>query len=120
VTGECSFLSLRRGSGRPLNRILGTSYIVLAHPGEVHGIDEWKRVADTLNTANNTMIAHGLHAGYHNHDLEWKPVDGKKPIELLAASTDPSIMLQLDVGTCLEMGNDSVAWIKIETIRIDS
>src|SRR5580765_55979 len=54
-----------------LNQALGTRYIVLAHPGEVKDIDGWKRVADTLNKANTTLVSHGLHAGYHNHELEW-------------------------------------------------
>ena len=108
------------GKAIELNLILGARYIVLAHPGEVQGIDGWKRVADTLNKANKTMVDQGLHAGYHNHDLEWKPVEGQKPIELLAANTDPNIMLQLDVGTCLEMGSDPVAWIDKNPGRIRS
>jgi sugar phosphate isomerase/epimerase len=103
-----------------LNRTLSTHYVVLAHPGNVNGIDDWKRVAETLNRANDTLAGQGLHAGYHNHQLEWKPVEGQKPIELLAASTDKSIMLQLDVGTCLETGNDPVAWIERNPGRIRS
>ena len=103
-----------------LNKMLGTRYIVLAHPGKVSSLDDWKGIADTLNTANDKMKAQGLHAGYHNHDLEWKPVEGKKPIELLAATLDKSIMLQLDVGTCLATGNDPVAWIKKNPGRIRS
>jgi len=103
-----------------LNKILGTHYIVLAHPGKVSTLDDWKRVAETLNKANATMAAQGLHAGYHNHDLEWKPVEGKKPIELLASTLDKSIMLQLDVGTCLATGNDPVAWVKRNPGRIRS
>ena len=66
------------------------------------------------------MKAQGLHAGYHNHDAEWKPVDGQKPIEVLAATLDRSIMLQLDVGTCLATGNDPVAWINRNPGRIRS
>ncbi len=103
-----------------LNKALGTHYIVLAHPGNVSTIDEWKAIADKLNKANDTMKHHGLHAGYHNHDLEWKPVDGQKPMEILASSTDKSIMLQLDVGTCVETGNDPVAWIESNPGRIRS
>lgn len=103
-----------------LNGILGARYVVLASAGEVRGIDGWKRVADTLNQANATLAGHGLHAGYHNHDAEWRPVDGQKPLEVLAANTDKSIMLQLDVGTCLETGNDPVAWIKSNPGRIHS
>jgi sugar phosphate isomerase/epimerase len=108
------------GKAIELNRILGARYIVLAHPGEVTGIDDWKRVAETLNKANETMGSQGLHAGYHNHDLEWRPVAGQKPIELLAAGLDKTIMLQFDVGTCLETGNDPVAWIKKNPGRIRS
>jgi sugar phosphate isomerase/epimerase len=103
-----------------LNKALGAHYVVLAHPGKVDGIDGWKKVADTLNSANETLKGEGLHAGYHNHDLEWKPVDGKKPLELLAANTDKGVMLQLDVGTCLETGNDPVAWIRKNPGRIRS
>jgi len=44
----------------------------------------------------------GLRAGYHNHQLEFKPIDGKRPIEVLAANTSKDVMLQLDVGTSIE------------------
>jgi len=103
-----------------LNRILGSRYIVMASAGEVSRADGWKRVAETLNTAKETKKAHGLHAGYHNHDAEWRQVGDQKPIEILAANTDPSIMLQLDVGTCLEAGADPVAWVKKNPGRIRS
>jgi sugar phosphate isomerase/epimerase len=104
-----------------LNKILDTRYIVLAHPGKIGGsVDDWKQVAETLNKANDTLKSHGLHAGYHNHDLEWKLADGQKPIEILAKNTDKSIMLQLDVGTCVETGNDPAAWIDSNPGRIRS
>lgn len=103
-----------------LNKILGTRYVVLAHPGNVHSVDDWMKVAERLNAANATLAKSGLHAGYHNHQLEWKLVDGKKPIELIAANTDKSVMLQLDVGTCVETGNDPVAWINRNPGRIRS
>jgi sugar phosphate isomerase/epimerase len=104
-----------------LNQAIGARYIVLAHPGkEIPDTDGWKRIADLLNQANQTMGPQGLHAGYHNHDAEWKPIDGKKPMEILAANTDKSVMLQLDVGTCLEAGSDPVAWVKANPGRIRS
>jgi sugar phosphate isomerase/epimerase len=103
-----------------LNKILGTKYIVLAHPGNVSTLADWKQIVRLLNTANHHMSDEGLHAGYHNHDLEWKPVDGQKPMELIAANTAKSIMLQLDVGTCVEAESDPVAWIKQNPGRIRS
>ena len=104
-----------------LNRAIGARYIVLAHPGEeIKDADGWKRIADLLNQANQTMNRHGLHAAYHNHDVEWKPVGGKKPIEILATNTEKSVILQLDVGTCLEAGSDPVAWVEANPGRIRS
>lgn len=103
-----------------LNQALGSRYVVLAHPGKVGDIDGWKGIAETLNKANRTMATHGLHAGYHNHALEWKATEGQIPMQLLAANTEKSIMLQLDVGTCLETGNDPVRWVKRNPGRIRS
>ena len=41
-------------------------------------------------------------------------------MEILAKNTKPSVMLQLDVGTCVEAGTDPVAWIKEHPGRIRS
>ncbi|MDR3717192.1 MAG: sugar phosphate isomerase/epimerase [Bryobacteraceae bacterium] len=104
-----------------LNSILGSKYIVMAHPGrEIATIDGWKEVATTLNQAATKFKAAGIKAGYHNHDAEWRPIGGVKPIEVLAKNTDKDVMLQLDVGTCVATGNDPVAWIKANPGRIRS
>ena len=41
-------------------------------------------------------------------------------MEVIAKNTKPSIMLQLDVGTCLKAGSDPVAWIRANPGRIRS
>jgi sugar phosphate isomerase/epimerase len=103
-----------------LNEIIGSRYIVMAYPGDIQTLDGYKRVAETLNRAAETAKPRGIQVGYHNHGLEWKPIDGQKPIELLAAETPAGVMLQLDVGTCVETGNDPVAWIGRNPGRIRS
>ena len=108
------------GKAIELNKILGTRYVVMAHPGKVDGMDGWKKVADQLTEADGKLAAHGLHAGYHNHELEFTPHDGKRPMEILAANTPKSVMLQLDVGTCVQMNSDPVAWINANPGRIRS
>jgi sugar phosphate isomerase/epimerase len=84
------------------------------------GLDGWKEVADTLNSAADQLEPAGLKTGYHNHELEFTPVEGKRPIEILAKNTKSSVMLQLDVGTCLKAGSDPVAWIRANPGRIHS
>jgi sugar phosphate isomerase/epimerase len=101
-----------------LNRALGAEYVVMASAGRVDGLDGWKRVADTLAGAAEKFRVEGLKGGYHNHQLEFTPLEGKRPIEILAANTPKDFMLQLDVGTCVEVGSDPVAWIKANPGRI--
>jgi sugar phosphate isomerase/epimerase len=84
------------------------------------GLDGWKGIADELNAAAEKLESSGLKPGYHNHQPEWKPVDGVRPMEVLAKNTKPTVMLQLDVGTCLDAGSDPVAWIKANPGRIHS
>jgi sugar phosphate isomerase/epimerase len=103
-----------------LNGILGTRYIVLASAGDPKTLDGWKKVADTLNEGNEKFQKANFHAGYHNHDVEWRAIDGQRPMDVLATNTDKSVMLQLDVGTCVEAGQDPVAWIKKNPGRIRS
>jgi len=108
------------GHAREVNLILGSKYMVMASSHEGASQDGWKKVADTLNTASDTLTSDHLGVGYHNHQTEWKPVDGVRPMEILAKNTQPSIMLQLDVGTCIEAGSDPVEWIKANPGRIRS
>lgn len=116
-----SFTTDGIGHAIELNKILGTRYVVLASPDrKMTTIDEYGQLADTLNHANKTFELQGLHAGYHNHDAEWHSIDGQVPMQVLAAKTDKSIMLQLDVGTCVEAGADPVAWIDSHPKRIRS
>jgi sugar phosphate isomerase/epimerase len=105
---------------RDMNLIFGCKYVVVASVEPTPGPDGWVAVADTLNRAAEELEPAGLKVGYHNHQPEFTPAAGKRPLEILARSTKPSIMLQLDVGTCLAAGSDPVAWIRANPGRIRS
>jgi sugar phosphate isomerase/epimerase len=108
------------GHVRDLNLILGCKYVVLAWSDPKSGADGWKAVADELNSAADQLEPAGLKVGYHNHEAEWAAVGGQRPMDILAKSTKPSVMLQLDVGTCVEAGADPAAWIRANPGRIKS
>jgi sugar phosphate isomerase/epimerase len=103
-----------------LNLNLGSEYVVMASSQPKPGFDGWKEIADALNFAADQLEASGLKAGYHNHQLEFTPIDGVRPMEILAKNTKSSVMLQLDVGTCLEAGSDPAAWMSANPGRIRS
>ena len=105
---------------RDRNLILGSKYLVQASSKPQTSLDGWKTVAAGLNAAAEQLELTGLKAGYHNHQPEFTPIEGRRPIEILAKETKPSVMLQLDIGTCLEAGSDPVAWIRANPGRIRS
>jgi sugar phosphate isomerase/epimerase len=105
---------------RDLNLVLGSKNLVMASADLKTGPDSWKLVAERLNSAAEQLESSGLKVGYHNHEPEFTPVDGVRPIEVIAKHTQPSVMLQLDVGTCLKAGSDPVAWIRANPGRIRS
>jgi sugar phosphate isomerase/epimerase len=108
------------GRTRDLNGILGCKYIICAHADPKPDRDGWKRIADELNTAAEQLEAANLRVGYHNHTVEFIATNGQRPMEILAKNTKSSVVLQLDVGTCLEAGSDPVAWIRANPGRIRS
>ena len=103
-----------------LNLNLGSKYVVMASSQPKPGLDGWKGIAEALNFAADKLEPAGLKAGYHNHQTEFTPIAGVRPMEILAKNTKPSVMLQLDVGTCLEAGSDPVVWIRGNPGRIRS
>jgi len=103
-----------------LNQILGSKTIVMASAGRVTGLDGWKGVAETLSKATEQLKPLGMRAGFHNHKSEFVPIEGKHPMEVLAAGTPKEVTLQLDVGTCVEAGVDPIGWINANPGRIRS
>jgi sugar phosphate isomerase/epimerase len=103
-----------------LNQILGSRDIIVASAGKVTDIDGWKAFGARLNAAAEKLKPAGMFTGFHNHATEWRPIEGQRPMDVLAASTSKDVILQLDIGTCVEAGADPVAWIKANPGRTKS
>ncbi|HEY0529097.1 MAG TPA: sugar phosphate isomerase/epimerase [Gemmatimonadaceae bacterium] len=94
--------ALYRGWDRFLDaaNTLGARFITLAnvtYEERLH-LRDWRELADVLNKAGETARKHGLTFCYHSHSFELEPMEGKIPLDLLLASTDPALVkLQMDV-----------------------
>jgi sugar phosphate isomerase/epimerase len=108
------------GKAIELNEMLGSRYIVMASPPRITDLDGWKALAGTLTEASERLQPLGMFAGFHNHASEWAPVDGVRPIDVIANGTPKHFTLQLDVGTCVAAGADPVAFINAHPGRITS
>src|SRR5215471_7394662 len=103
-----------------LNQIIGSRTMVMASAPRATTIDAWKGVAAQLTSVSEQLKPLGMATGYHNHQVEWRPVDGQRPMDVLAGGTPKDVVLQFDVGTCLEVGADPIAWINSHPGRIKS
>ena len=63
-----------------------------------------RRFAATLTAAQDKLRPLGVISGFHNHQVEWRPVGGTRPMDIIAAGTPKDFVLQLDAGTCVEVG----------------
>ncbi|MCC7343002.1 MAG: sugar phosphate isomerase/epimerase [Bryobacterales bacterium] len=106
-----------------LNKIIGSKMVVMASSGlpkNEQTLDGFKKVAEALSAADAILKKSGMRAGYHNHGLEFTVMGDARPMDVIAKNTPKSVVLQLDVGTCVEMKQDPVAWIKQNPGRIRS
>jgi sugar phosphate isomerase/epimerase len=103
-----------------LNRTIGSRNIILASSPRMNGLDAWKALGERMTGVMDTLRPLGMAAGFHNHQTEWAGAIGQRPMDVLAASTPHDFVLQFDVGTCVEAGQDPVAWITANPGRIKS
>ncbi|HAB17366.1 MAG TPA: xylose isomerase [Verrucomicrobiales bacterium] len=101
-----------------LNQVLGSRYVIMAHAGPQPGLDGWRRTADILGRTSQTLSPAGLSVGYHNWDIDFRPIEGTRPIDVLTANTPKAVAFQLDVATCLAAGADPLAFIRANAGRI--
>src|SRR4051812_49175559 len=76
------------------NQILGSTCVIMASAPRVTTADGWKALGDQLTAVAAQLKPLGMATGYHNHQVEWKPVDGKRPMDVLAARTPRDVVLQ--------------------------
>ena len=70
-------------------------------------LDDWKRHAATFNRAAAQAKSAGLRFAYHNHDFEFKAIDGTRPFDILLKETDPSLVdFEMDLYWVVFGGGD--------------
>ncbi|HEY4873971.1 MAG TPA: sugar phosphate isomerase/epimerase [Puia sp.] len=86
----------------------GLPYLVCAYtPTET--LDDIKSSIEVLNKTGELCKKAGITFAYHNHDFEFKEVDGKIPYHLLLSETNADIVkMELDLAWATKGGADPV------------
>ncbi|HMG84222.1 MAG TPA: TIM barrel protein [Terracidiphilus sp.] len=126
VSSHRSFLDVTKDldATTEFEKTIGVSYIICPGPGRKSPpdsskkagpltIDDWKYNAEEFNKTGDKLKAAGITFGYHNHWVEFKPVDGKVPYEELLTLCEPDKMsFEMDLGWVKVAGQDPVALMK--------
>ncbi len=91
---------------------LGQQYVVCPWlpENERKSIDQYKRLAELLNTCGAAAKKAGLQLAYHNHDFEFETVDGQIPMDVLLKECDADLLkIELDLYWTTKAGHDPLA-----------
>jgi sugar phosphate isomerase/epimerase len=76
-------------------------------------LEQLDRLAERLNRAGGELRSRGITFGYHNHEVEFIPVDGEIPFDYLMTNTDPDLVkIELDLGWLAVAGVDLNGYLK--------
>ena len=114
-SAHVSLESLDRDAERVLGQAatLGQRYVVVASIPESQRrtAGDWRRVAANFNRFGEAARRQGMRFGYHNHDLEFPPLDGVVPYDLLLAETDSRLVaFELDLYWMSKAGKDPLEY----------
>lgn len=108
---------LRRDSAAAfeLAKTIGHEWVIVAWlpPSERGKAADWRRLADEFNALGEAARRVGLRFGYHNHDFEFSPVEGRVPFDLLLEHTDPALVgFELDLYWITRAGRDPARYLR--------
>ncbi|MCS7113593.1 MAG: sugar phosphate isomerase/epimerase [Candidatus Bathyarchaeota archaeon] len=88
------------------NRTLGNRFIIVPGLPEYmrNSRDRWIETANLFDRLADKLRRHGIRIGYHNHTLEFKPIDGEIPWDIFFRNTKREVVMQLDTGNAMRAG----------------
>jgi sugar phosphate isomerase/epimerase len=89
----------------------GVPFLVCATT-PIDSMDEIRTSITTLNKTGEACKKAGITFCYHNHDEEFKPLDGHVPYHLFLSELSPSIKMELDLCWATKAGVDIVGLFK--------
>jgi sugar phosphate isomerase/epimerase len=88
------------------SRILGNRFLIVPWlPEEMRSSKmEWLRTARLMNNIAKKLKPERLRVGYHNHAIEFQPIDGAMPWDIFFGAANPDVVMQLDTGNAMRGG----------------
>lgn len=96
------------------NKVLDNPYLIV--PGlpkeRTSSRAAWLETARLFTEASGRARAQDAWVGYHNHWVEFQPLEGELPWDTFFANTPEEVVMQLDIGNALHGGGNPVPYIE--------
>ena len=96
------------------NRTIGNKYLIVPGLPEKYRSSRkaWQETAKLFNELSDKVKPHGMQVGYHNHNIEFRPLDGEMPWDTFFGNTKKEVIMQFDTGNAMGGGGDPVVFLK--------
>jgi len=88
------------------NRTLGNRFLIVPWLAEERRNSKaaWLETAKLVNQIAERLKTEGMQVGYHNHAVEFQPINGEMPWDVFLGATGPDVVMQLDTGNAMHGG----------------
>lgn len=95
------------------NRTLGNRFLIVPGLPEERRNSRaaWQGTAEIFNDIAAKLVDKGMVTGYHNHAIEFQPMDGELPWDTFFSNTRDDVVMQVDIGNALHGGGDPIPYI---------
>ncbi|NLC58398.1 MAG: sugar phosphate isomerase/epimerase [Armatimonadetes bacterium] len=96
------------------NKTLGNKFLIVPGlPAErTASRQAWLETARLFNEIAKKLEPHGMYVGYHNHTVEFKPLDNELPWDTFFGNTDKRVVMQFDTGNALAGGAEAAPFLR--------
>jgi sugar phosphate isomerase/epimerase len=96
------------------NKILDNHFLIVPGLPEKYRSSKstWIGTAQIFNEISEKIRSEGMFIGYHNHDIEFHPIDGEIPFNIFFDETNHDVVIQLDTGHAMRAGADPIEIIR--------
>jgi len=94
------------------HKTIGNTFLIKPSGAGGKTKQSWLDAAKRFNDIAEQLARHGMYTGYHNHWVEFKPMDGSCAWDIFFSNTGDRVCHQLDTGNCMRGGGDPLALLK--------
>ena len=96
------------------HQTLGNRYLIVPSISQEMRSSEaaWRDTAAVFSQVAEKLAPYGMLTGYHNHNVEFSPLNGETGLDIFCQHTHPAVILQFDLGNAMHAEADPLAYLR--------